>query len=100
MPIVLVGEIRPDAPSVVKLPAAAAVPPIAGGDARYVENPEPLTVLLAERVVNAPVDAVVAPTLALLIAPPVMALLLEFELMPSVNVVRPVELETEIGLSV
>jgi hypothetical protein len=32
-----------------------AVPPIAGGDARYVLNPVPLTVLLAESVVNEPV---------------------------------------------
>ena len=45
--------------------AAAAVPPIAGGDARYVEKPAPLTVLLADRVVNAPVFGVVAPTVPL-----------------------------------
>ena len=39
-----------------------AVPPIAGGLARYVENPVPLTVLDAERVVAATVDGVVAPS--------------------------------------
>ena len=56
--------------SVVNEPAAAAVPPIAGGLARYVLNPVPETVLLALSVVNAPVLAVVAPTDALLIVPP------------------------------
>ena len=50
------------AESVVNAPPAGAVPPIAGGDARYVENPVPLTVLLAARVVNAPVEGVVLPT--------------------------------------
>ena len=59
-----------DADSVVNAPAAAAVPPMAGGLARYVLKPVPLTVLLALNVVNAPVLAVVAPTLALLIVPP------------------------------
>lgn len=49
------------APNVVNDPAAAVVPPIAGGDARYVENPEPLTVLLALSVVNAPLPAAVPP---------------------------------------
>ena len=58
--------------TVVNVPAAAAVPPMAGGLARYVLNPVPETVLLALNVVNAPVLAVVAPTEALLIAPPLM----------------------------
>jgi hypothetical protein len=49
------------APSVVKLPAAGAVPPIAGGLARYVEKPVPDTVLLADSVVNAPVFGAVPP---------------------------------------
>jgi hypothetical protein len=40
----------------------AAVPPIAGGDAKYAVKPAPLTVLDADRVVNAPEDAVVLPT--------------------------------------
>ena len=40
--------------SVVNVPAAAAVPPMAGGLARYVLNPVPETVLLALNVVNAP----------------------------------------------
>jgi hypothetical protein len=47
--------------SVVNVPAAAAVPPIAGGEARYVEKPVPLTVLDALSVENAPVEAVVLP---------------------------------------
>ena len=47
--------------SVVKLPAAAAVVPIAGGEARYVLNPVPETVPEAEREVNAPPAAVVPP---------------------------------------
>jgi hypothetical protein len=51
--------------AVVNVPAAGVVPPIAGGDARYVLKPVPLTVELAESVVNAPVDAVVAPTVPL-----------------------------------
>lgn len=46
---------------VVNDPAAAAVPPIAGGDARYVLNPVPLTVEEADKVVNAPVLALVPP---------------------------------------
>lgn len=45
----------------VKVPAAAAVPPIAGGDARYVEKPVPETVLDADKVVNAPAAAAVPP---------------------------------------
>ncbi|WP_233854136.1 hypothetical protein [Paraburkholderia sp. HD33-4] len=69
--------------SVVKLPAAAAVPPIAGGDARYVLKPEPLTVLLAASVVNDPVLP--------LIGVPVT---------PSSIVTIPVLFATEIGLSV
>ena len=55
----------PVAVSVVKVPAAAAVPPIAGGEARYVLNPVPLTVEDADSVVNAPVFGVVAPTVPL-----------------------------------
>jgi len=47
--------------SVVNVPAAAVVPPIAGGLARYVVNPAPLTVDDALSVVNAPVDAAVEP---------------------------------------
>jgi hypothetical protein len=47
--------------NVVKVPAAAAVPPIAGGLARYVEKPVPDTVDDAESVVNTPVEGVVAP---------------------------------------
>ena len=46
---------------VVNEPAAGAVPPIAGGEARYVLKPEPLTVELADRVVNAPPAAEVPP---------------------------------------
>jgi hypothetical protein len=66
----------------VNLPAAAAVPPIAGGDARYVLNPVPLTVLLADSVVNEPVL-------------PLMGLLV----MPSDIVTAPVEFEITIGVS-
>jgi len=46
---------------VVNAPAAGAVPPIAGGLARYVLNPVPLTVLDADSVVNAPAAAAVPP---------------------------------------
>lgn len=49
-------------------PALAAVPPIAGGEAKYVENPVPETVDDADKVVKAPVDGVVAPT-AILFSP-------------------------------
>jgi hypothetical protein len=56
--------------SVVKAPVLAAVPPIAGGLAKYDEKPAPLTVELADRVVKAPVLGVVAPTDVLLIEPP------------------------------
>lgn len=45
----------------VKVPAAAAVPPMAGGEAKYVLNPVPDTVELAERVVNAPLFGVPLP---------------------------------------
>ena len=55
--------------TVVNVPAAAAVPPIAGGLAKYVLNPVPETVLDADSVVNAPVLAVVAPIDMLLIVP-------------------------------
>jgi hypothetical protein len=54
--------------------AAAAVPPIAGGDARYVLNPEPETVEDALSVVNAPAAAVVAPTVTEFKLPVVFAL--------------------------
>lgn len=47
--------------SVVNLPLAAAVPPMAGGDARYVEKPEPDTVEEADNVVNDPPAAAVPP---------------------------------------
>lgn len=47
--------------SVVNAPVFAAVPPIAGGDARYVLKPAPETVELAESVVNAPLEGVVLP---------------------------------------
>ena len=57
--------------SVVNAPAAGAVPPMAGGLARYVLKPVPLTVLDADKVVNAPVEAVVAPIDMLLIVPSV-----------------------------
>ena len=56
-----------DADRVVNAPAAAAVPPMAGGEARYVLKPVPLTVEDADRVVNAPVEAVVAPTVPLIL---------------------------------
>jgi hypothetical protein len=46
---------------VVNVPAAAVVPPIAGGEAKYVEKPVPDTVPDADRVVNAPELAVVDP---------------------------------------
>ena len=55
----VVTDVEPD--KVVNEPAAAAVPPIAGGEARYVENPVPLTVLDADNVVNAPAAAAVPP---------------------------------------
>lgn len=47
---------------VVNLPAAAAVVPIAGGDAKYVENPVPLTVPEADRVVADTLAGVVLPS--------------------------------------
>ena len=50
-----------EALNVVNAPAAAAVPPIAGGDAKYVEKPVPDTVEDALKVVNAPVLAVPLP---------------------------------------
>ena len=46
---------------VVPVMAAAVVPPMAGGLARYVLKPVPLTVLLALRVVNDPAAAAVPP---------------------------------------
>lgn len=61
MPAVWLGVIVEVADKVVNAPAAGVVPPIAGGDARYVEKPVPLTVLLAARVVNAPAPGVVDP---------------------------------------
>jgi hypothetical protein len=60
----------PVALRLVKLPAAATVPPIAGGLAKYVLNPVPLIVLLAERVVKAPVLGEVAPIVVASMAPP------------------------------
>ena len=45
----------------MKVPAAAAVPPIAGGEAKYVLKPVPLTVLDADRVVKDPAAAAVPP---------------------------------------
>jgi hypothetical protein len=62
--------------NVVNVPAAAVVLPIAGGLARYVLNPVPLTVDDALSVVNAPVDAVVAPTVVPSTDPPVIATVL------------------------
>jgi hypothetical protein len=47
--------------TVVNVPAAGVVPPMAGGDAKYVLNPVPLTVDDALNVVNAPVFAAVLP---------------------------------------
>ncbi len=67
--VVVLNVSAPVADRVVNDPAAAAVPPIAGGDAKYVENPVPLTVLDADNVVNAPVDAVVAPIDMLFMVP-------------------------------
>jgi len=72
----------------VKLQAAAVVPPIAGGLARYVEKPVPDTVLEADNVVNAPVLAVVAPTVVPSILPPVMTALLVVTLPVKVEPVR------------
>lgn len=57
--------------SVVNVPAAGAVPPIAGGLARYVLKPVPETVEDAARVVKEPVLGVEAPTVMLLIEPAV-----------------------------
>ena len=62
-----------DALKVVKDPAADAVPPIAGGDARYVLKPVPDTVELALSVVKAPVLVVVAPIVVPFIVPPAIA---------------------------
>ncbi|NUY33294.1 hypothetical protein F0160_22680 [Paraburkholderia sp. JPY303] len=56
-------------------------------------NPVPLTVLLADRVVNAPVLGVVAPTLALLTVPPVMAGVLIDGLVPNTSAPLPVSSE-------
>jgi len=53
--------------AVVNVPAAGVVPPMAGGEARYVLKPAPLTVDDADSVVNAPVFAVVAPTVPLML---------------------------------
>ena len=55
----LVRLVEPD--SVVNDPAAAAVPPIAGGEARYVLKPVPLTVEDADSVVKLPAAAAVPP---------------------------------------
>jgi len=53
--------VLPVTESVVKVPAAAVVPPIAGGEAKYVENPVPETVEDADNVVNEPAAAAVPP---------------------------------------
>lgn len=50
-----------EADNVVNAALPGAVPPMAGGDAKYAEKPDPETVLEAERVVNAPVLGVVDP---------------------------------------
>ena len=47
--------------TVVNLPVVGVVLPIAGGEARYVEKPAPLTVLDAASVVNDPPAAAVPP---------------------------------------
>jgi hypothetical protein len=57
---------------VVKAPELAAVFPIEGGDARYVEKPVPDTVLLADNVVNAPVDGLEPPIGVASMVPPSM----------------------------
>jgi hypothetical protein len=67
--VVVLCKIAVVAVNDVNVPAAAAVPPIAGGLAKYVLNPVPETVLDADSVVNAPVLAVVAPIDILLIVP-------------------------------
>ena len=55
VPLAIISvALKPLAFSVVKLPAAAAVPPIAGGEAKYVLKPVPLTVEVADSVVKAP----------------------------------------------
>ena len=65
--------------------AAGAVPPIAGGEARYELKPVPLTVDEADRVVNAPLFAVVAPTvpLMLMLAVPVRLVTVPLDGVPS-----------------
>jgi len=62
IPEVVEGVIVLVACRVVNFPAFAEVPPIAGGLARYVENPEPETAEDADNVVKAPVEAVLEPT--------------------------------------
>ena len=74
--------------NVVNVPAAAAVPPMAGGEARYVLKPEPLTVLEALNVVNAPVLAVVAPTDMLLIVPTPVDVSVSVGVVLAVSVIR------------
>ena len=64
----MASVVVPVAVRAVNVPAAAADPPMAGGLARYVLNPVPLTVLLADKVVNAPVLAEEAPIVTPLIA--------------------------------
>jgi hypothetical protein len=60
--LVLLSEVEGVvAVSVVNAPVLAAVPPMAGGLARYVEKPVPDTVLLAESVVKLPAAAAVPP---------------------------------------
>jgi hypothetical protein len=59
---------------VVPVIAEADVPPIAGGDAKYVLNPVPDIVEDALSVVNAPAEAVVTPMVALFKLPVLFAL--------------------------
>ena len=82
---------------VVNAPAAGAVPPIAGGLARYVLNPVPLTVLDADSVVNAPVPAVVAPTDALSRVPPLIVGLVKVLLVSVSVVARATRVSVDVG---
>ena len=79
---------------VVNVPVFAAVPPIAGGEARYVLKPVPDTVLDALKVVNAPVDAVVAPTDVPLIVPPVIVTDENVPVLAAHDAVVPLEVST------
>lgn len=83
---------------VVKVPAAGVVPPMAGGLAKYVEKPVPLTVDDADNVVNAPVLGVVAPTEMLLIVPLVAVNVLLTDRLPE-RVVLPVAASVPVMLA-